>query len=73
MPLANSGYLGGDVSMAERHRMRDKYIAPRLGVQLGLKAQCRCGGTVYVKWRKRWYCQKCARWVRTFGGHHAQD
>ena len=59
-----TGYLGGNVSMRERHRPRDKYLAGREPVDLGCRRQCRCGGTRYtIKW-KRWYCVQCARWVR---------
>ena len=66
--MADTGYLGGDVSMAERHRMRDKYLRGRASQNLGWRAQCRCGGTVYTRWRRRWYCVRCARWVRSFAG-----
>ena len=64
--MANSGYLGGDVSMAERYRLRDKYITPLADVTVdgGLENQCRCGGATYVEWRGRYYCVRCARWVR---------
>lgn len=66
--MANAGYLGGDVSMAERYRLRDKYLAPisSQAKDLGWRAQCRCGGTKYVQWRGRWHCIRCARWVRKF-------
>lgn len=60
----NSGYLGGDVAMSVRHAMRDRYIAPLEGVDCGMENQCRCGGTIYALWRKRWHCKVCARWVR---------
>lgn len=68
MSVANSGYLGGDVSMAERHRLRDKYLTPIAyrAVDKGLRCQCRCGGTLYVRWRGRWYCPRDGRWVVTF-------
>jgi hypothetical protein len=61
-----SGYLGGDVSMAERYRLRDKHITPLAckAVDFGWRDQCRCGETKYAKWRGRWYCIRCARWVR---------
>lgn len=64
--MAHSGYLGGDVSMAERYRLRDKYIAPLADITVdgGWHNQCRCGGTTYVEWRKRFYCTFCARWVK---------
>lgn len=64
--MANSGYLGGDVSMSRRYELRDKYIKPLAGEDFGLRRQCRCGQTVYAKWRGRWYCKRCARWVREF-------
>lgn len=65
--MANSGYLGGDVSMAERFKLRDKYLAPLADFarDQGLRNQCRCGGTRYVKWRGRWYCIRCARFIRS--------
>jgi hypothetical protein len=62
----NAGMLGGDVSMERRHKMRDRYIAPLQGVDRGLEDQCFCGGTIYAVWRRRWYCKRCARWVRHF-------
>lgn len=66
--MSNSGYLGGDVSMAKRFQMRDRYIAPLAGVDLTLRNQCRCGGTFYAKWRRRWYCKRCARWIKKPNG-----
>lgn len=65
-----SGYLGGDVSMAERHRLRAKYLSPiaDFARDEGLRNQCRCGGTRYVYWRGRHYCMTCARWVRRLIG-----
>ena len=64
--MANSGYLGGNVSMAERQKMRDKYLRPigDFARDRGLENQCRCGGTKYVYWRGRHYCIVCARFVR---------
>ena len=62
--MSNTGYLGGDVTMAERYRLRDKYLAGLPVEDLGWRNQCRCGGTQYVCWRHRWYCRVCARWVR---------
>lgn len=64
--MNNTGYLGGDVSTDVRYRMRDRYIAPLDGVDMGPRRQCGCGGTVYAMWRGRWYCKRCARWVRRF-------
>lgn len=67
MKYPNAGYLGGNVSMAERYRLRDKYLAPiaHRAVDQGPHNQCRCGGTLYVQWRGRWYCPRDGRWVRT--------
>lgn len=78
----NAGYLGGDnISMAERHVMRDKYLGPisDFARDQGLHNQCRCGGTRYVRWRARHYCMQCARWVRKLNvaqpvtSHQRQD
>lgn len=70
-----SGYLGGDVSMAERHRLRDKYLKPiaDFARDAGLRNQCRCGGTLYVRWRGRHYCMHCARWVRVLIADQRQE
>ena len=59
-----AGYLGGDVPMWRKQQLRDKYIAPLPGIDLGLQNQCRCGLTIYAKWRGRFYCKNCARWIR---------
>lgn len=68
LKMQNSGYLGGDVSMAERFRLRDKHLSPHIAAgkarDLGPRNQCRCGRTTYVKWRGRFYCIGCARFVR---------
>lgn len=66
--MANTGLLGGNVSVHERDRLRDKYIMPLKAdaVDFTLSCQCRCGGTLRVKWRGLWYCIQCARWVRRF-------
>lgn len=64
MTPRNTGYLGGDVTMEVRYRMRDRYLSRRPSVDLGWRAQCRCGATQYTHWRARWYCTTCARWVR---------
>ena len=66
----SSGYLGGDVSMEERYRLRDKHITPIAcrAVDAGVRDQCRCGEMRWVKWRGRWYCVRCARWVRRLNG-----
>lgn len=58
-----TGSLGGDVSMRERYRLRDLHITPLPEIDLGWKHQCRCGSTVYAKWRGRYYCKRCARWI----------
>lgn len=53
--------------MAERYRLRDKYLEPIAAdraVDAGNENQCRCGNFMYVEWRARWYCCRCARWVR---------
>ena len=64
--MKNTGYLGGDVSMARRYELRDRHIKPLAAkaVDHGHRNQCRCGSTRYTKWRGRWYCIRCARFVR---------
>lgn len=62
--MAHWGYLGGDVSMARRYELRDRYLVPLPASDLGLRNQCRCGQTHYALWRKRWYCVRCARWIK---------
>lgn len=64
MSARNSGYLGGDVSMEQRYRLRDRYLTALPAVDLGWRNQCRCGSMVYAKWRGRWYCKRCARWIK---------
>lgn len=32
-------------------------------VDVGLRNQCRCGGTKYVLWRKRYHCIRCGRFI----------
>ncbi len=67
--MSDTGILGGDVSMGKRFRLRNKYLASRTGVDLGYRRQCRCGGTIYTLWRRRWYCVACGRWVRPGVGY----
>ncbi len=57
------GYLGGDVTCGERYKLRDKYITPLLlfATDFGWRGQCRCGNTLWVRWRARWYCTMCAK------------
>lgn len=59
-----TGALGGDVSMRERYKLRDRYIVPLSAVDLTWRHQCRCGSTIYSLWRGRYYCRTCARWIR---------
>lgn len=60
--MAHTGYLGGNISCGERQKLVQKYLAPKQPTDLGLDHQCRCGGSQYVFWRKRWYCHRCGRW-----------
>lgn len=64
--MANSGYLGGDISMAKKQAMIAKYLHPlaSFAVDRGVQNQCRCGGTKYIRWRGRYYCPTCGRWIR---------
>ncbi len=79
--MPNTGYLGGNVSMAERYRLRDKYLKPLAdrAVKFNWRGQCRCGSMEYVHWRGRWYCIRCARFVRNLSaalpirGHRGFD
>ena len=62
--MAHSGYLGGDVPMRKRQAMRDHYLSALPVIDGTWRNQCRCGATRYAKWRGRFYCVNCARWVR---------
>lgn len=66
LAMANTGRLGGDVAWSECRRLINKYLAGRPVIDHGLDRQCRCGGTAYTQWRRRWYCVRCGRWVRQF-------
>jgi len=65
--MNNTGYLGGwQTSWEQRHALIQKHLAGRPTVDLGLRAQCRCGETEYtVKWGRH-YCIRCGRFVRRF-------
>ena len=60
--LRASGYLGGNVSFAARQLLLTKHVLDREPVDRGWQHQCRCGGTLYSLWRRRWYCRVCGRW-----------
>lgn len=64
----NTGRLGGNIAIRDKEKLIAKYLTPRSheAVNLGTKAQCRCGSTMRLKWRKRWYCLRCGNWVRVF-------
>ena len=64
--MKNTGSMGGDCSMGERYRLRDKHLRDRPVVDLGSRAQCRCGATIKALWRRRWHCTLCARWTRSY-------
>ncbi len=67
--LNNTGWLGGDISIAERRVLLERYIRSLPSHDFGARAQCRCGGTTRALWRKRWHCTICGRWVRKFAHH----
>jgi hypothetical protein len=64
--MAHSGYIGGNLSFDERKPLiadlnrRETWRRHDLGV----RHQCRCGATVYLWLRKRFYCLKCGRWIK---------
>ena len=68
----NTGTLGGDSSWYERLRLLERHIEHLQAVDLGLRAQCRCGQTLYSKWRGRWVCRRCGRWVKRFAHVEAE-
>jgi hypothetical protein len=53
-------YLGGDnQTIGEKQKRVVKTLWPLFGRDLGIRWQCRCGTTVYVKYRGRFYCRRC--------------
>lgn len=59
-PDYRAGYIGGDLSEAERQPFLVALRAlPKFDV--GWKCQCRCGDTEYVIHRGRVYCPHCGR------------
>lgn len=52
--MASSGYIGGNVSMARKQEMIAKYLHPLFSFarDYGVRNQCRCGGTKYIRWRE---------------------
>lgn len=68
MATRNTGTLGGNISIGDKAKLVAKYLTPHLdeAKDLGPRAQCRCGSTIRLKWRRRWYCVRCGSWVRIF-------
>ncbi len=57
-----SEYIGGSrLSMGEIQALVAEKLTPLVGRDLGHHWPCPCGGTVYVKHLRHFYCQKCGR------------
>jgi hypothetical protein len=53
-------YIGGNnQTIIEKRRRVADLLTPLHPVDMGYRWQCRCGRTVYVEYRKRYYCQNC--------------
>lgn len=59
-----TGYLGGDVSMDERHKLIARHLKHKSGIDFSYRFMCRCGSTWRVRYRNVWYCNRCGRWTR---------
>ncbi len=58
-----SSYLGGRQNQKEYYERREQ-VSKLPSINMGWKCQCYCGGTEYVKYRGRFYCNYCARRVK---------
>lgn len=55
-----SGYIGGDLSYAQREPFLIRLRALP-AIDVGASGQCRCRNTTYVCYRGRVYCPRCGR------------